>query len=342
MTTAARPVFCIVGPGQVFAVRSLLHLRPALVAQKPLVLIFAGTCTPDFLPGCELVDFRRRTGGSRLAAALNYLRVIARFRDYMRKHLPPDAHYDAYIAHVGHFACNHLLFAGSRSGRRFLIPDGMGNLLQAKTADRRLLKLGRRKALLAKLMGLANRYRIGDDLWGTSTGRYDGSFAFLPDVGGPWPEPVTTLAPSVMAASSASDRSGSKVVLVLDQPLENRFGAVLTRKLRQDLAAFVQTEQPDAEVLVKYHPSSAPGRRGDGYPASWKALEDRRPAEFLLDELAPAMLIGFISTSLLHARLIAPQLRCVSIGARELAAADQTWDRTASIQALERLGAEIR
>lgn len=215
----------------------------------------------------------------------------------------------AVFAHPFHPAANLLMFSSAVT-KRYMLPEGIANYYHCEVDSMIRRQMLVRRAACA-LVGIPYHLYSGH-LTGFELCHFEGVFTFHE-------EGMVTQGNNVFSLVfnlSGNESAPTPSILVLDQDIESIMPKKKSKELRARLMQYIKSL--DAEV-VYYKGHYAQGIR-ELRISEKKIIELDRdvPVELLLSKLVPTYIVSFVSSGLIHAKLIMPQIQATSIGANDI------------------------
>lgn len=211
---------------------------------------------------------------------------------------------NAIISHAFHPAANYLMFS-NRVTSRYIMPEGILNYYH-RPID---LKLGigmlTRKAACATI-GFPYKIYSGH-LSGHETGRYDAAFCFRSK------GLITTgrVNHEIQITRSPTPTHGKRIAMILDQDIESLLPKEIALTMRKMLDKYIEEQSFDAIYQKPHYTQQETDKKNIKSPLN--ILGKDAPAEIYIKEIQPTHIISFISSALLHAKLMNPSIHAIAI-----------------------------
>jgi len=227
------------------------------------------------------------------------------FRKQTEEMMRNNKEVNAIISHAFHPAANYLMFS-KRITSRYIMPEGILNYYHRQID----LKFG--VGMLAKKAACATigfPYKIyNGHLSGHETGRYDAAFCFRRK------GLVTTgkVSHEIQFTQRQEQPHGKKVAMILDQDIESILPKKIASTMRRMLEEYIKEQEFDIIYHKSHYTQQETGKDTDNKPSP-NILDKNTPAEIYINKIHPTHIVSFISSALLHAKLINPSIYSIAI-----------------------------
>lgn len=227
------------------------------------------------------------------------------FRKKVEEQIHGHTEANAIISHAFHPAANYLMFS-KRITSRYIMPEGILNYYH-RPID---LKLGigmlARKAACATI-GFPYKTYSGH-LSGHETDRFDAAFCFRSK------GLITTgkVNHEIQIPRTKEHPHGKKIAMVLDQNIESILPKKIASTMRKMLDKYIEEQNFDI-IYHKSHYTQQETRKNTSNKPSLNILDKDTPAEIYINKLHPTHIVSFISSALLHAKLMNPSIHAIAI-----------------------------